>query len=184
MGIRPAIVLAGALLLLSLAQLAIAIANANSDHKTHHFIVKGHVFCDYCRGANVPNKMSKPMPRAEVKLECKDSYEKGKVTYSVTDIITDDDGKYEIPVEGDHKAEYCVVELVKSSKPDCADIVRDSWGRKPVAEVTLTDTDDLHPTNRIASKLSFSPKERSSQCGRVFRESDEEDDYLPPVPTH
>ncbi|KAL0352983.1 UNVERIFIED_CONTAM: hypothetical protein Sangu_0879600 [Sesamum angustifolium] len=181
MGIRPAIVLAGALCLLSLAQLAIA--NANSDHKTHHFIVKGHVYCDYCSGANVPNKLSKPMPRAEVKLECKDSYEKGKVTYSVTDIITNDDGKYEFPVEGDHKAEYCVVELVKSSKPDCADIVRDSWGRKPVAEVTLTNTDDLHPTNRDASKLSFSPKERSSQCDRVFRESDEEDDYLPRVPT-
>ncbi|KAL0352984.1 UNVERIFIED_CONTAM: hypothetical protein Sangu_0879700 [Sesamum angustifolium] len=162
MGIRPAIVLAGALCLLSLAQLAIA--NANSDHKTHHFIVKGHVYCDYCSGANVPNKLSKPMPN---------DYENGKVTYKVTDIITNDDGKYEIPTKGDHKMEYCMVKLVKSSKPDCADIVRDRLGRKPAAEVTLTDTDDLHPTYRIAPKLSFSPRKARANAigssGRAMR---------------
>ncbi|KAK4399225.1 Pollen allergen Che a 1 [Sesamum angolense] len=82
---RLAIVLAGALCLLSLAQLA------NSQQP--QFTVKGRVFCEVCR-ANFINKFSKPMAGAEVKLECKDE-ESGIVTYS-----SSQSDCAEIPVDG------------------------------------------------------------------------------------
>ncbi|KAL0442660.1 UNVERIFIED_CONTAM: Major pollen allergen Lig v 1 [Sesamum latifolium] len=177
MAIRVAIVLAGALCLLSLAQLA----NSKSKEKEKfQFIVKGDVHCDYCRSTFVSNH-SKPMPGAEVKMECRDDYEKGekaKVTYRVTDIITNDKGRYEFIAEGDHRGEYCVVTLVKSSQKDCAEIVRDGLGRKPEAEVILTDSTYLPPTFRDAGSLTYSPKKKLPECDEGPNDT-EIPDYTP-----
>ncbi|KAL0363460.1 UNVERIFIED_CONTAM: Pollen allergen Che a 1 [Sesamum calycinum] len=154
---RLAIVLAGALCLLSLAQLA-------NSHQPQ-FTVKGRVFCEVCR-ANFINKFSKPMAGAEVKLECKDE-ESGIVTYSVTGGVTDDKGEYSLMAEGDHEEEYCEVTLVKSSQPDCAEIPVDGLGEIPAAEITLTANNGFHDVSLC--QRTFSQEGSPARVRRATR---------------
>ncbi|KAL0305638.1 UNVERIFIED_CONTAM: Pollen allergen Che a 1 [Sesamum radiatum] len=169
---RLAIVLAGALCLLSLAQLA-------NSHQPQ-FTVKGRVFCEVCR-ANFINKFSKPMAGAEVKLECKDE-ESGTVTYSVTGGVTDDKGEYSLTAEGDHEEEYCEVTLVKSSQPDCAEIPVDGLGEIPAAEITLTANNGFHDEFRYANALFFTKKEAQPECEELYKELEEDKEDEEPLP--
>ncbi|XP_011101376.1 pollen allergen Che a 1-like [Sesamum indicum] len=167
---RLTIVLAGALCLLSLAQVA------NSEKAK--FIVRGDVYCDYCRATFV-TQFSKRMPGAEVKLVCRDDFDKDNITFRMTGIVTDDKGEYTIEVEDDHKGETCEVTLVKSSMHDCAEIVKDGLGRKPAADVVLTNTNFYHGKFRNASSLTFSPKKRAPECIELKKEIEEDPIPLP-----
>ncbi|KAL0398469.1 UNVERIFIED_CONTAM: Pollen allergen Che a 1 [Sesamum radiatum] len=169
---RLAIILAGALCLLSLAQLA------NSQEP--QFNVKGRVFCEVCR-ANFINKFSKPMAGAEVKLECRDE-ESGIVTYNVGGVLTNDKGEYDFIAEGDHEAEYCEVTLVKSSWDDCAEIPVDGLGEIPAAEITLTANNGFHDKYRYANALFFTKKEAQPECQELYKELEEDKEDEEPLP--
>ncbi|KAL2229044.1 pollen allergen Che a 1-like [Sesamum indicum] len=149
-----AIILAGALCFLSLAD----VANSQGPE----FIVKGMVYCDVCR-VNFFNKFSEPMSGAQVKLECKDK-ESGKVTYRMTGGETDDNGIYTLPAEGDHLGEVCEVTLVKSSRAECSEIPIDRSGKSPTSEVTLVATSSFMDNIRLANPLVFTRKEALRKC--------------------
>ncbi|KAL0398470.1 UNVERIFIED_CONTAM: Anther-specific protein LAT52 [Sesamum radiatum] len=171
---QVAIILAGALCFVSLADVA------NSE--VPQFIVKGKVFCEVCR-LNFINKFSHPMPKAEVKLECRDQGSR-KVTYSLTGGQTNDNGEYTLYAEGDHGEEYCEVTLVKSSQDDCAEIPTDDSGKKQAAEITLTVNNGFHDNIRLANPLSFTRKKALPKCAELLKElaEDKEDDEpLPPA---
>ncbi|KAK4440046.1 Anther-specific protein LAT52 [Sesamum alatum] len=166
---RVAIILVGALCFLSVANFA------NSEQP--QFIVKGKVFCEVCR-VNFINKYSEPMPKAEVKLECKDEVTR-KVTYRLTGGETNDNGEYTLMAEGDHGEEYCEVTLVKSGNHECAEIPTDASGEKPVAEITLTTNNGFHDNIRLANPLSFTRKKAlHHKCAKLLKElaEDKEDD--------
>ncbi|KAK4440045.1 Pollen allergen Che a 1 [Sesamum alatum] len=167
---QVAIVLAGALCLLSLAQVA--------DSNQPQFIVKGKVYCDVCR-ANFVNRFSKPMPGAEVKLECREE-ESEKVTYRLTGGVTDHNGEYTLAAEGDHGEEYCEVTMVKSGQHDCDEIPTDGLGNKPVAEITLTANNGFHDEFRHANPLYYTTKKRAPQCAELDKElADDKEDEEP-----
>ncbi|XP_020546996.1 olee1-like protein [Sesamum indicum] len=167
---RRAIVVAGALCLRSLAQV--------TNSKKTKFIVREDVYCDYCRATFI-TYFSNRMPGAEVKLVCRDDFDKDNVTLRMTGIVTDDKGEYTIDVEDDHNSETCEVTLVKSSMHDCAEIVKDGLGRKPAADVILTTTDYYHDKFRNASSLTFSPKKRAPECIELKKEIEEDPIPLP-----
>ncbi|KAL0290952.1 UNVERIFIED_CONTAM: Major pollen allergen Ole e 1 [Sesamum calycinum] len=155
-----AIILAGALCFLSLADVA--------NSQTPEFIVKGMVFCDVCR-VNFFNKFSEPMPGAKVKLECKDKAS-GNVTYRMTGGETDDNGIYTFPAEGDHRGELCEVTLVQSSSIECSEIPIDGSGKRPAAEVTLIASSSYLDNIRLAYPLVFTRKETLHKCVEFFKD--------------
>ncbi|KAK4440047.1 Pollen allergen Sal k [Sesamum alatum] len=172
MAARLAIILAGALFILSLVQVT------NSEKPK--FIVKGKVFCDICR-ANFVNKFSTLMPGAEVKLECKNE-ESGKVTYRLRGGVTNRKGEYRLVAEGDHEEEYCEVTLVKSGQRNCSEIPIDGLGDKPAAEVTLTANNGFHDEFRHANPLYFTTKKRAPQCEELKKELEDYKEDDEPVP--
>ncbi|CAK9327500.1 unnamed protein product [Citrullus colocynthis] len=130
------------------------------------FFVEGKVYCDTCR-AKFVTKISEYMKGAEVKLECR-NISTESVTYS-THTTTDETGTYRMPVDGDHEEDICEVFLIKSSRSDCDEIIRDNFV-KQTAEVDLTRNNGISSPIRQANPLSFLIKKPLSQCTEVLRE--------------
>ncbi|KAL6538675.1 hypothetical protein OROGR_012663 [Orobanche gracilis] len=154
------ILIAGALCLMSFSGATISAA-------APQFIVEGEVYCEICR-TNFINKLSELMPGAKVRLECRGE-EKGNTTYA-TEGITDQNGKYQLTVDGDHGDEECEVTLVKSSRADCQEIPDEGWATKPSSKVTLTKNSGFHDDTRKANPLGFTKKKAMPQCVHLLRE--------------
>ncbi|KAK9268795.1 hypothetical protein L1049_000559 [Liquidambar formosana] len=150
---QAAAVVAAALCLASLLSIA---------HCSDHFFVEGKVYCDTCR-VQFETKLSEYMPGARVRLECKDR-KVGQVKYTVEG-ETDATGSYKLPVEGEHEEEICEIKLLKSSNPDCSELMQ---GRDR-ARVLLTKKNGVSTADRFANSLGFMKKEALPNCADVLR---------------
>lgn len=100
---------------------------------------------------------------ATVRLECKN-----ETTDEITvtkECLTNSTGQYRIVVDGDHGEELCEVSLVKSSDPNCNELLNGSINSD---QVTLTDKDGVIQKDRYANPLGFATKEALSQCTAVL----------------
>lgn len=110
---------------------------------------------------------------ASVRVECKE-IEGGKVTFS-KEALTDGSGSYKVEVDGDHEEEVCEVVLVKSSKPDCTEVDKESHLAQ-AARVSITRNNGITSPVRSANPLGFLKKERLPVCKEVLRELGLQDD--------
>lgn len=104
---------------------------------------------------------------AKVRLECRDR-EGGSITLS-SEADTDEQGRYNIPVEGDHEEEVCEVILVKSPNDDCNEISNELHA-KLSARISLTNNNGIAGPHRIPNPLGFMKKEADPQCAEVLKE--------------
>ncbi|CAN1150068.1 Olee1-like protein [Linum perenne] len=131
------------------------------------FTVEGKVYCDTCRTQFI-TRLSEFMKDAEVRLECKDR-EGGTVTFSETG-MTDEHGVYHIPVTGDHEDEICEINLLKSPRPDCSQILKQEHPNDETARISITGHNGMTSGVRIASPLGFMVATPKPECADVLKE--------------
>jgi hypothetical protein len=102
---------------------------------------------------------------AKVRLECRKRDENGDLTYSI-DGVTNKNGIYRLPVEGDHEEEICEVKTIKSTRSDC----NDPMAGYEKARITLTNKNGLSSDARYANSLGFMKKEALPNCIDVLNE--------------
>lgn len=103
---------------------------------------------------------------ATVRVECKE--ENGTVTFT-KEATTDATGSYKIQVDGDHEDEECQVVLVKSPRPDCAEVDSESH-LEQAAKVSITNNNGIVSPIRTTSPLGFLKKDRLPGCAQVLKE--------------
>ncbi|CAN1281823.1 Olee1-like protein [Linum perenne] len=146
---HTSIILASAICFLAL----LGSANGNA------FTVEGKVFCDTCRCQFV-TRLSEFMKDATVSLECKDRVG-GVVTFSGTG-ITDEQGVYHIPVTGDHADEICEINLLKSPRPDCSQILKND----ETARISMTG---MTTGVKTAKPLGFMVAKAKPECAEALK---------------
>ncbi|KAL5096875.1 hypothetical protein RYX36_001202 [Vicia faba] len=129
------------------------------------FSVEGMVYCDTCRTQFI-TKLTEFLEGATVRVECKE--DNGTVTFT-KEAITDATGSYKIEVDGDHEDEECQVNLVKSPRPDCAEVDSESH-LEQAAKVSITHNNGIISPIRTTSPLGFLRKERLPGCAQVLKE--------------
>ncbi|XP_059283476.1 pollen allergen Sal k 5.0101-like [Lycium ferocissimum] len=159
------ILIVSAVCLFSLFGVIQAEAEAPTQTQTQ-FHVEGKVYCDFCR-ALFENRLSKPMPDAEVRLQCRNQTD-DTVTLTVEG-QTDERGVYSLLVERDHEDEICEMILMKSSMDDCTEIPNEGHAKES-ARITITNNNGMSETTRHANPLFFLKKEASPECDEVFKE--------------
>lgn len=105
---------------------------------------------------------------ADVKviLQCKAS-EFGQVTYTKTG-ITDEHGIYTIPMEGDHKSDYCEVLTDQTTHPSCTETIAAKGDRVMIS--AYTDLSSL--STHFVRPLGFMSKEFDRRCIDLVKEYD------------
>lgn len=97
-------------------------------------------------------------------LECRKEADE-KVTYS-HEAVTDANGVYKIPVEGDHEEDICEVSTVSSPRADC----NEKMEKFEKAQVELSSRDGLAEPSRMANNLGFKKKTAVPGCAEVLKE--------------
>ncbi|KAI3807630.1 hypothetical protein L1987_23562 [Smallanthus sonchifolius] len=128
----------------------------------------GKVYCDTCR-AGFETSATTYIPRAKVRVECKDKDQ--KLLYSMEG-TTDSTGTYHILVNEDQGDETCDVVLVSSPVGDCmtADPGRDR------ARVVLTSYNGIASDTCFANAMGFMKNEILSGCTTLLQSLMEEED--------
>ncbi|KAJ9546255.1 hypothetical protein OSB04_025962 [Centaurea solstitialis] len=155
-------------LMLALCVLLPAMINAGRP-MSRPFRLEGRVYCDTCR-AGFETSATTYIPRATVRVECKDKAQ--KLVYSMEG-TTDSTGTYHILVNEEHGAdETCDVVLVKSPMGGCrtADPGRDR------ARVVLTSYNGIVSDKRFANAMGFMRDEVMSGCTTLLQSLMEEED--------
>ncbi|GAB4827194.1 hypothetical protein Ancab_034084 [Ancistrocladus abbreviatus] len=132
------------------------------------FFVEGQVYCDTCR-ARFVTKVSQYLEGATVRLECR-NITGGEITYQV-DGVTDKNGLYSLPVDGDYEDDICEVQLVKSPRQDCSEIPSDPYS-KLAARVPLTSNNGVVDPTRPTAPLGFMINTPLPECPEVLKELD------------
>ncbi|KAF5780012.1 putative allergen Ole e 1 [Helianthus annuus] len=159
--------MARVLLILALCVLLPALISA-ARPMSRPFRLQGKVYCDTCR-AGFETSATTYIPRAKVRVECKDKEQKVLYTMEGT---TDSTGTYHILVNEDHGEETCDVVLVSSPLGDCktADPGRDR------ARVVLTSYNGIASDKRFANALGFMKDDILSGCTTLLQSLMEEED--------
>ncbi|KAG8386409.1 hypothetical protein BUALT_Bualt03G0145800 [Buddleja alternifolia] len=148
----------------------LALAAVAHSHK-EVFDVVGEVYCDVCR-FQFHNDLSYKLEGATVKLECSNIDTKA-VTYT-TEGVTDASGRYRLQVTGDHELDICQVNVVKSPKEDCNEVMHDVVDSK----IEITENSGMHTDVRFANPIGFMAKEAKPECAalldKYFKIDDEE----------
>ncbi|GAB2301209.1 hypothetical protein Dimus_035243 [Dionaea muscipula] len=135
--------------------------------KVDRFFVEGQVYCDTCR-AEFVTRLTEFLEGAKVKLECRNISGQGDVTYTA-EAVTDKQGRYSIPVDGDYEENICEVMLAKSPREDCSEVPNDPYTRM-AAKVPLTSNNGVVDPMRPANPLGFMIKNPHPDCQQVFKE--------------
>ena len=130
------------------------------------FFVEGQVYCDTCRAGFV-TRVSEYIEGAKVRLECR-NITGGEVIYDVEG-VTEKQGRYSLPVDGDYEDDICEIQLVESPKPECNEIPTDML-TKQAAKVCLTSNNGAVDPIRSANPLGFFKKDPLPECPTVFKE--------------
>ncbi|KAL8225513.1 hypothetical protein R6Q57_018097 [Mikania cordata] len=154
-------------LMLALCILLPALISA-SRPMSRPYVLQGRVYCDTCR-AGFETSATTYIPRAKVRVECKDKEQKLLYTAEGT---TDATGTYYINVNEDHGNETCDVVLVSSPLGDCktADPGRNR------ARVVLTSYNGIVSDTRFANAMGFMKDEVMSGCTTLLQSLMEEAD--------
>nr|XP_043615188.1 protein DOWNSTREAM OF FLC-like [Erigeron canadensis] len=132
------------------------------------FRLQGRVYCDTCR-AGFETSATTYIPRAKVRVECKDKEQ--KLVYS-KEGTTDATGTYHILVNEDHGEETCDVMLVSSPMGDC---MTADPGRER-ARVVLTSHNGIVSNTRFANAMGFMKDDIMSGCTTLLQSLMEEED--------
>ncbi|XP_027338151.1 olee1-like protein [Abrus precatorius] len=138
-----------------------------SAYARDRFHVEGNVYCDTCR-VQFLTRLSEPLEGATVRVECKQVDNVRNVTFS-KDVETNAFGIYHVEVDGDHEEDTCEVTLVKSPRPDCSEVDRESHLQQ-AARVSITKNSGIVSNVRQANPLGFLKKERLPSCIELFKE--------------
>ncbi|KVI07311.1 protein DOWNSTREAM OF FLC-like [Cynara cardunculus var. scolymus] len=155
------------MMMLALCVLLPAVINAGRP-MSRPFRLEGRVYCDTCR-AGFETSATTYIPRATVRVECKDKEQ--KLLYSM-DGTTDSTGTYHILVNEEHGAdEICDVVLVSSPMGGCmtADPSRNR------ARVVLTSYNGIVSDKRFANAMGFMRDEIMSGCTTLLQSLMEEE---------
>ncbi|KAE9594505.1 hypothetical protein Lal_00001205 [Lupinus albus] len=139
------------------------------------FSVEGLVYCDTCRIQFI-TKLTEFLEGATVRVECKEENSE-KVTFS-KEALTDSSGSYKVEVDGDHEEEICEVKLVKSPRPDCAEIDKE-FHLEQSAKISITKNNGIVSDVRNANPLGFLRKKRLPACAEVLKDLGVHDDGTP-----
>ncbi|GJX03119.1 pollen-specific protein C13-like protein [Tanacetum coccineum] len=155
-------------LLLALCVVALPMLISASRPMSRPFRLTGRVYCDTCR-AGFETSATTYIPRATVRVECKDKDQ--KIIYT-KDGTTDATGTYHILINEDHREETCDVALVSSPLDDCktADPGRDR------ARVALTSYNGIVSDTRFANAMGFMKDDIMSGCTTLLQSLMEEED--------
>ncbi|KAK3012519.1 hypothetical protein RJ639_008005 [Escallonia herrerae] len=156
--------MAKAIALIVSALCILAIADFAHAHEQYH--VQGQIYCDTCR-VQFATRIAEPIEGAAVRLECRKRDGSENVTYSVEG-VTDAEGLYHLPVEGEHEDEICEVILVKSPREDCSEQM-DEFNRARVVCSSNSGIDNAGQV-RYANALGFMIKEALPGCKQVLDE--------------
>ncbi|KAI3757389.1 hypothetical protein L6452_04926 [Arctium lappa] len=155
-------------MLLALCVLLPAVINAGRP-MSRPFRLEGRVYCDTCR-AGFETSATTYIPRATVRVECKDKEQ--KLLYSM-DGTTDSTGTYHILVNEEHGGdEICDVVLVSSPMGGC---MTADPGRNR-ARVVLTSYNGIASDKRFANAMGFMRDEIMSGCTTLLQSLMEEED--------
>ncbi|XP_028755511.1 olee1-like protein [Neltuma alba] len=125
---------------------------AHGDNITYN--IQGRIYCDPCR--------FQQETRSSLPLK-----EEGNVTYTNTG-ITDQNGVYNIPMEGTHENDYCEILTDQTTHTSCTETVATKGDR-----VTLTMNSNLSSfSTRFARPLGFMSKEIDPRCVLMVKEYD------------
>ncbi|KAI9085937.1 hypothetical protein K1719_032014 [Acacia pycnantha] len=137
---------------------------AHGDSNTYN--IQGRIYCDPCR-LQQETRTSIPLKGVKVILQCKPT-ELGSVTYTNTG-ITDQNGIYVIPMEGDHKSDYCEILTDQTTHPSCSETVAAAKGDR----VTVTMNTNLSSLSTyFVRPLGFMSKEFDPRCVQMVKEYD------------
>ncbi|GAV91921.1 14-3-3 domain-containing protein/Pollen_Ole_e_I domain-containing protein [Cephalotus follicularis] len=128
-----------------------------------YLFAQGRVYCDTCR-VKFETKLSENIKGAIVQLVC-NKRETGELTYTING-VTDEQGKYSLPVTGDHEEEICEVHIINSPRQDCSELMK---GRDR-ARVVLTKNNGVVEPTRYVNSLGFMRNEAVNGCEPVLRE--------------
>lgn len=101
-----------------------------------------------------------------MKLECRKEADNA-VTFS-KEGLTDNNGVYNIPVEGDHEEEICELKTVMSDVHECNDIM----SAKEADKVVLTTNMGVSSMRRFVNPLGFMTKTVDPKCADIVKELD------------
>ncbi|KAH9319119.1 hypothetical protein KI387_020888 [Taxus chinensis] len=130
-------------------------------HASDKFTVTGKVYCDNC-AAGFPTRISTPIPGAKVALHCTTTAGE-KTLY--TEGLTDKDGKFSIPAQGERPQELCKAEVLSSPDAKCNIPTQSSHG-----PVYLTHNNGINSDVRITGPFSFQSREKQGECAAVMAE--------------
>ena len=83
--------------------------------------------------------------------------------------VTDALGSYKMEVDGDHEEDNCQVTLVKSPRPDCSEVDKESYLQQ-AARISITKNNGIVSPIRQANPLGFLKKERLPGCQDLLKE--------------
>ena len=136
------------------------------SHGDDRFFVEGEVYCDTCRAGFI-TKVSEPIQGAKVRLQCR-NITGGEELYNAEG-LTDAQGRYSLPVDGDYEDDICEVQLVESPREDCNEPATDIL-TKQAAKVCLTSNSGIVDPIRSANPLGFLKKDPLPECPQVLKE--------------
>ncbi|GLJ15871.1 hypothetical protein SUGI_0262050 [Cryptomeria japonica] len=125
------------------------------------FSVTGKVYCDNC-DAGFPTRISSGIEGATVALQCKDT--DGKQTF-YAEGVSDKDGKFRIPVQGERPRELCKAKALSSPNAKCNRPSEVNEG-----PVYLTHNNGINSDERITGPFSFKSAEKHPACATVMAE--------------
>ncbi|KAK4255886.1 hypothetical protein QN277_008822 [Acacia crassicarpa] len=150
----------------SLVILIVSAALCFSAHGYNNtYNIQGRIYCDPCR-LQQETRTSIPLKGVKVILQCK-PIESGSVTYTNTG-ITDQNGMYIIPMEGDHKSDHCEILTDQTTHPSCSETVATKGDRVTV----LMNTDVSSFSTYFVRPLGFMSKELDPRCVQMVKEYD------------
>nr|ACU23617.1 unknown [Glycine max] len=138
-----------------------------SAYARDRFMVEGTVYCDTCR-VQFLTKLSEILEGATVRVTCSQVDNAKNVTFS-KEAVTDASGSYKVEVEGDHEEDTCEVTLLKSPRPDCSEIDRESHLQQ-AARISITKNNGIVSPFRQANPLGFLKKDRLPGCADLLKE--------------
>ncbi|KAK7412443.1 hypothetical protein VNO78_03904 [Psophocarpus tetragonolobus] len=142
------------------------------------FLVEGTVYCDTCR-VQFLTRLSELLEGATVHVVCSQVDNVRNVTFT-KDAVTDATGTYRLEVEGDHEEDTCEVTLLKSPRPDCSEVDRESHLQQ-AARISITKNSGIVSPIRQANPLGFLKKDRLPGCAALLQELGINEDGTPIV---
>ncbi|KAL6975480.1 hypothetical protein U1Q18_024276 [Sarracenia purpurea var. burkii] len=156
--------MAKAAVLLASALCFFAVADLAQCHDEAYNIT-GVVYCDTCR-VLFPTRISQSLSNAKVGLTCR-RRDNDTVTVKLL-TTTNKEGRYNLPVVGNHDDEICEMAVVDSGDAECNEKVADI-GK---AIIAITGNNGIPSRTRYCNPIGFLKKVALPHCVDVLREMD------------